>query len=83
VIFSTGRPQPDDREHLQQGGEDEACLAVLNNFYGDGKVVGHTVYRLYSTTFIEKMYKTQEAKYTECWPCLRFDILFNKYYPAG
>jgi hypothetical protein len=43
-MFSTGRPQPDDREHLQQGGEDEACLAVLNNFYGDGKVMGHIVY---------------------------------------
>ena len=28
--------QPDDREH-RQGGEEEACMAVLNNFYGDGE----------------------------------------------
>jgi len=28
--------QPDNREKVQQGGEDEACMAVLNNFYGDG-----------------------------------------------
>ena len=28
-------PQPDDREH-RQGGDEEACMAVLNNFYGDG-----------------------------------------------
>ena len=27
--------QPDDREH-RQGGEEEACMAVLNDFYGDG-----------------------------------------------
>jgi len=31
-----GRPQPDNREQVQQGGEEEACMAVLNNFYGDG-----------------------------------------------
>jgi len=31
-----GRAQPDNREQVQQGGEEEACLAVLNNFYGDG-----------------------------------------------
>jgi len=31
-----GQPQPDNREQIQQGGEEEACLAVLNNFYGDG-----------------------------------------------
>jgi hypothetical protein len=30
-----GVAQPDDREH-RQGGEEEACMAVLNNFYGDG-----------------------------------------------
>jgi len=30
------QPQPDNREKIHQGGEDEACLAVLNNFYGDG-----------------------------------------------
>ena len=30
LFFSSGKAQPDSRE-----GE-EACLAVLNNFYGDG-----------------------------------------------
>jgi hypothetical protein len=25
----------------------------------------------------------QPSEYTECWPCLLFDILLNKYYPAG
>lgn len=30
------RPQPDNREQVQQGGESESCMAVLNNFYGDG-----------------------------------------------
>ena len=45
-LFSAGVPQPDDREHLQQGGEEEACLAVLNNFYGDGKVMEYIVYTL-------------------------------------
>merc|ERR1712088_626429 len=34
--FNPPRPQPDNREKVQQGGEDEACMAVLNNFYGDG-----------------------------------------------
>ncbi len=23
------------------------------------------------------------TEYTECWPCLIFDILLNKYFPAG
>jgi hypothetical protein len=23
------------------------------------------------------------TEYTECWPCPLFDILLNKYYPAG
>ena len=36
-IFRAGRPQPDNREQVQQGGEEEACMAVLNNFYGDGE----------------------------------------------
>ena len=27
-----GQPQPDNREQ-RQGGSDEACIAVLNNFY--------------------------------------------------
>ncbi|XP_039295969.1 uncharacterized protein LOC111048441 isoform X2 [Nilaparvata lugens] len=30
-----GRPQPDNREELQNGAP-ENCLAVLNNFYNDG-----------------------------------------------
>ena len=34
--FNPPRRQPDNREKIQSGGEDEACLAVLNNFYGDG-----------------------------------------------
>ena len=35
--FSAGQRQPDNREQVQQGGEEEACMAVLNNFYGDGE----------------------------------------------
>ncbi len=23
------------------------------------------------------------TEYTECWPCTIFDILLNKYFPAG
>ena len=34
--FNPPRRQPDNREATQQGGEEEACMAVLNNFYGDG-----------------------------------------------
>jgi len=34
--FSPPRPQPDNREQIQQNGESESCMAVLNNFYGDG-----------------------------------------------
>jgi len=34
--FNPPRRQPDNREHIQQNGESESCLAVLNNFYGDG-----------------------------------------------
>jgi len=30
------RRQPDNREQLQQNGDSESCVAVLNNFYGDG-----------------------------------------------
>jgi len=29
------KPQPDNREQ-SQGGNDEACIGILNNFYGDG-----------------------------------------------
>ena len=35
--FRAGQRQPDNREQVQQGGEEEACMAVLNNFYGDGE----------------------------------------------
>ena len=34
-MIRNGVAQPDDREH-RQGGDEEACMAVLNNFYGDG-----------------------------------------------
>jgi len=34
--FSPPRRQPDNREQIQQNGESESCMAVLNNFYGDG-----------------------------------------------
>jgi len=37
-----GDPQPDNREFTVEGRHDEACLAVLNNFYGDG-VVWHDI----------------------------------------
>jgi hypothetical protein len=30
------KPQPDNREFIQQNGAPENCLAVLNNFYNDG-----------------------------------------------
>jgi len=31
------KPQPDNREKVENpSGDDEACMAVLNNFYGDG-----------------------------------------------
>ena len=35
TLSSAGRPQPDNRE----AGSDEACMAVLNDFYGDGEAV--------------------------------------------
>ena len=35
-------PQPDNREFRVEGQHDEACLAVLNNFYADG-VVWHDI----------------------------------------
>jgi len=34
--FQPPQKQPDNREQIQQGGESESCMAVLNNFYGDG-----------------------------------------------
>ena len=41
--FTPARPQPDNREQVQQGGESESCLAVLNNFYGDGESSSHAI----------------------------------------
>ena len=35
-------PQPDNRELKVEGQHDEACIAVLNNFYADG-VVWHDI----------------------------------------
>ena len=32
-------PQPDNREWKVEGKHDEACIAVLNNFYADGVVI--------------------------------------------
>ncbi len=34
-LLSSGIRQPDNREE-REGGETESCVAVLNNFYGDG-----------------------------------------------
>lgn len=34
--YRIGKPQPDNREFIQQNGAPETCLAILNNFYGDG-----------------------------------------------
>jgi len=39
--FPDGRPQPDNREFFENG-TDEACIAILNNFYKDG-IVWHDV----------------------------------------
>ena len=33
-----GEPQPDNREFKVEGEHDEACIAMLNNFYADGAV---------------------------------------------
>merc|ERR1711934_1193830 len=33
-----GDPQPDNREFKVEGKHDEACIAMLNNFYADGAV---------------------------------------------
>ena len=47
IYFSAGQRQPDNREQVQQGGEEEACMAVLNNFYGDGKLKYNQIYVRY------------------------------------
>ena len=31
-------PQPDNREETQLHGDTESCMAVLNNYYGDGEL---------------------------------------------
>ena len=33
-----GEHQPDNREYKVEGKHDESCIAMLNNFYGDGAV---------------------------------------------
>jgi hypothetical protein len=33
----------DNREQIQQGGEEVACLDVLSNFYGDGRFTEYIV----------------------------------------
>ena len=38
-----GVPQPDNREETQLHGESESCMAVLNNYYGDGEEQGDLV----------------------------------------
>ena len=37
------KAQPDNREQTQLGGESESCMAVLNNFYGDGEQFSHII----------------------------------------
>lgn len=46
-----GKPQPDNREFTVTGENDEACLAVLNNFYADG-VVWHDIACYHEKYFI-------------------------------
>jgi len=46
-----GEPQPDNREFKETGKNDEACLAVFNNFYGDG-VKWHDVACHYEKPFV-------------------------------
>jgi len=36
LLCRINKPQPDNREFVQQNGAPEHCLAVLNNFYNDG-----------------------------------------------
>ena len=44
-------PQPDNREETQLHGDTESCMAVLNNYYGDGEwndIIFHINFRLIS-----------------------------------
>ena len=50
-MIRNGVAQPDDREH-RQGGDEEACMAVLNNFYGDGFYHLRKIYFAISFCFI-------------------------------
>ena len=51
ITYRAGRPQPDNREQAQQGGEEEACMAVLNNFYGDGQSHNYSLFLLINTLY--------------------------------
>lgn len=44
-------PQPDNRELKLTGKNDEACLAILNNYYSDG-VVWHDIACYHKKSFI-------------------------------
>ncbi len=46
-----GKPQPDNRELELTGKNDEACLAVLNNYYGDG-IVWHDIACYHKKPFV-------------------------------
>lgn len=46
-----GTPQPDNREFRLTGRNDEACLAVLNNFYADG-IAWHDIACYHKKPFI-------------------------------
>lgn len=46
-----GKPQPDNRELELTGKNDEACLAVLNNYYKDG-VVWHDIACYHKKLFV-------------------------------
>ena len=45
-LLRNGVAQPDDREH-RQGGDEEACMAVLNDFYGDGLYLYFYIFCVY------------------------------------
>ena len=41
--FRLRRPQPDNREQ-REGGNDEACIAILNNFYSVSIIQKNTIF---------------------------------------
>jgi hypothetical protein len=63
-----GIPQPRTQVHSSQF--TVYMLYIVNLLY----------YALCTVQYIER---PQEAKYIECWPCPAFNILLNKYFPAG